>query len=103
MLTPFSQGMPTFSLRELLGEAAQERLDDRLMHDQHLERGAALAVERQRAEQALLDRELDIGIGQDDGGVLGVEPQDGAQAVEPSDAASSGGRRPCSSRSGSAR
>ena len=81
MLTPFSQGMPTFSLPSFLDEAAQERLDDRLVHDQHLERRAALAVERQRAQQALLDRELDVGVGQDDRGVLGVEAQDGPQAV----------------------
>ena len=50
-------------LGELFGEAAKERLGDRLVHDQHLERRAALAVERKRAEQAFLHRQFDVRVG----------------------------------------
>ena len=64
-----------------LAEPAQERLDDGLMHDQHLQRRAALAVEGQGSDQALLDRKLKVGVGQNDGGVLGVEPENGPQAI----------------------
>ena len=75
-------------LAHLLAEPAQERLGDGLMHDQHLQRRAALAVERQGSDQAFLDRKLEIGVRQNDGGVLGVEPENGPQAVAPSGAAS---------------
>src|SRR4051794_22438015 len=51
------------------------------MHDDHLDRGAALAIERQGAEQALLYRKLNIGIWQDDCGILRVEPEYRAQPV----------------------
>lgn len=52
------------------------------MDDQHLERRAALTVEGERSEQALLHREFDIRIRQHDGRVLGIEAENGAQPVD---------------------
>ena len=91
-------GHADLELAQLLGEAAQEGLDDRLMDDQHLQGRAALAVEGQASEEAFLDGKLDIGVRQDDGGVLGVEAENGPQAMRLRVAASSDDRRPCSIR-----
>ena len=74
-------GHADLQLGEFLREPLQEAVDDRLVHDQHLERRAALAVERQRTQQALLYGEIDVGVRQDDRGILGVKPEDGPQAV----------------------
>ena len=68
-------------LRERGREALQEFVDDRAVHEQHLQRGAALPVERQRAEQAFLDGQVEVRIGQHDRRVLRVEPEDCAQPV----------------------
>ena len=77
----FLPGHADFQLAKFFGKAAQEGFGDRLVHDEHLERGAALPVEGQRAKQAFLGRQLKIGIRQDDGGVLGVQPEYRAQTV----------------------
>ena len=71
----------SINLPEDLQEALDKRIDDRAMHEQHLKRRATLTVERQRTQQAFLDRQFEVRIGQHDRGVLGIEPKDRAQAV----------------------
>ena len=76
-------GLPGHSdlqFREFVAEELQELVRDRPMHDQHLQSRAALAVERQGTEQALLHRKRDVGVGQNDR-VLGIEAENGPQAV----------------------
>ena len=51
------------------------------MHEENLQRGAALAVERQRASHRLLHGIVEIDLRQDDARVLRVQSQRGAQAV----------------------
>jgi hypothetical protein len=62
-----------------VGEAQEEPVGGRMDEDE-LDRRAALAVEAERAGQAP-DGQVDIGVGQDDRRVLGVEAEDAAQAV----------------------
>jgi hypothetical protein len=68
-------------LADFLAEAAQELFGDGLVHEDHLDRRAPLAVEGERAGDAFLDRQFDVGIRHDDRRVLGAKAEDGAQAV----------------------
>jgi hypothetical protein len=51
------------------------------MHEEDLERGAPLAVEGERPQDALAHRGVEVGVLQDDGGVLRLQPEHGTQAV----------------------
>jgi len=62
-------------------ELGQELVDDRLVHEYDLERSAALPVVAETAQQALLHGYIQVGTGQHDGGVLGVQTETHPQAV----------------------
>jgi hypothetical protein len=62
-------------------ELVEEGLDHVLVHEQDLQRRAALAVERQRAGDRLFDGVVQVDLGQHDARVLGIQAQRGAQAV----------------------
>ncbi len=78
---PGRPGHPDRDLGRLSGEAADERLADLVMDKQNLQGRAALAVEGQGSQQAFVDGGLDVGIGQDDGGVFRPQPEKGSEAV----------------------
>ena len=51
------------------------------MDNQHLQRRTALAIEGQGPKKTFLHRKLDVGVRQNDGGVLGVETKNCPQAM----------------------
>ena len=75
--------MPWGSLLTASHRGGGEALDDRLVHKEDLERRAALTVKRQRALDALRNRRRQIGIRKNHRGILGVQAQDAAQAMQP--------------------
>ncbi|MCY1547951.1 hypothetical protein D9M68_840350 [compost metagenome] len=62
-------------------ELVEERFEHLLVDEEDLQRGTALAVERQRAGEGLADRVVQVDPGQDDAGVLRIQAEGGTQAV----------------------
>ena len=67
------------------GDRGGQPLEELARHppvdEEDLERGAALPVERQRSEQALAHRQVEVGVREHDRRVLRLEPEHAAQAV----------------------
>src|SRR5947199_341669 len=72
---------PLGSLPNSVGELPAERVDQAPMGEDHLDRRAALAVEGQGPQHALADRQVEVRIGEDHGGVLGLQAKHAAEAV----------------------
>ncbi|MDT4855363.1 hypothetical protein FQZ97_897150 [compost metagenome] len=68
-------------LGQLGAELIEEWLQHIFMHEEDLQRRAALAVERQRAGDRFVHRIVQVDLGQDDAGVLRVQAQCSTQAV----------------------
>ncbi|MNP02672.1 hypothetical protein D3C76_945320 [compost metagenome] len=62
-------------------ELVEERLQHVVMHEEDLQRGAALAVEGEGAGDRLADGVVEVDLRQDDAGVLRIQAEGGAQAV----------------------
>ncbi|MNO92592.1 hypothetical protein D3C76_841730 [compost metagenome] len=70
-----------FERGQLALELVEESVDHRFVDEQNLQRGAALAVERQGAGDRLFHGVVEVDLGQHDARVLGVQAERRAQAV----------------------
>ncbi|MNV96929.1 hypothetical protein D3C71_1919850 [compost metagenome] len=59
---------------EFLVEFLDKKIDHVFVHEENFQRGAALAIERQRAGDGFVDGVVQINLRQHDAGVLRVQP-----------------------------
>ena len=74
--------MPHCNVADRRRKTPKKLLRHLFLDKDYLERGAALAVERQAPRQAFFDRQVEIGIGQDDGRIFGLQPEYGTKPMQ---------------------